>query len=55
VSQKETETPQKAPPPQKKRKRKMQRDATQLGIAVDLMNRIEARYNAVRDLLRVRT
>ena len=32
----------------------MQRDATQLGIAVDLMNRIEARYNVVRDLLRVR-
>jgi hypothetical protein len=32
----------------------MQRDATQLGIAVDLMNRIEARYNFVRDLLRVR-
>ena len=25
---------------------------TQLGIAVDLMNRIEARYNVVRDLLR---
>ncbi len=32
----------------------MQRDATQVGIAVDLMNRIEARYNVVRDLLRVR-
>ena len=32
----------------------MQREATQLGIAVDLMNRIEARYNVVRDLLRVR-
>jgi hypothetical protein len=48
--------PKKKEPEKKERKKeeKMQRDATQLGIAVNLMNRIEARYNVVRDLLRVR-